>query len=451
MERKLVIGIDADGVLTDMHNFNLRKGKIILGRNPVNPNGYNIKEMFNASKLEMLHCAKVLPEYFNDEPPREGTEEFINKLNNDGEELHEITARMFVTNKGYIGKKAREAFEKWLSKNNLRFKSIQYCSETNSPRDKYIACNKLDVDIMIEDKPEVANYLNEKGVKVLLFDNPYNQDVKGENITRIYNWDDAYTEIRKFKMETTKKVPASNFEKIKTDERIKLDKESQVEYLKDYKTYLKNIKINYENIEKVEKKYKLIYNPLMALSTLIFRPIVIGKKNIPYQNGVIFASNHLNSLDQFVIAKATGNRPLTGLAASTIRDTVRGKLFNQLGVVFVDRTNPVSKSNSEDELGSRLVNNKDIIIFPEGTRKNKDKEGKQKEQLKFKYGTVNLAQVSGCPIVPISIKYGLFSIVRVGEPIIVKKTDDFLEKHNELENTILTMTRENNKSLKKVM
>ena len=449
MERKLVIGIDADGVLTDMYNFNLRKGKIILAREPVNPNGYNIKEMFNASKLEILKCAKTLPEYFNDEKPREKTEEFINRLNDDGEELHEITARMFVTNKGLLGKKARTSFTNWLKKNNLKFKSIQYCSETNSPRDKYIACNKLDVDVMIEDKPEVANYLNEKGVKVLLFDAPYNQEVKGENIIRIYNWDEAYKEIQIMKKQTTKKVSSPNFVKVKTDERISLDKEEQLEYLRDYKNNLKNLKINHENISKIEKKYKLIHKAMYGLAVLAFRPIIIGKENIPYQKGVIFASNHLNSLDQFLITTATGNRHLTGLAASTIRDTARGKLFNQVGAIFVDRTDPISKSNSEDELGKRLVNDKDIIIFPEGTRKNKDKNGKEKEQLKFKYGTVNLAQVTGSPIVPISIKYGLFSIVRIGKPIIVKKTDNFLDRHEEFENTVLNMTRENNKTLRK--
>lgn len=449
MERKLVIGVDADGVLTDMYNFNLRKGKMILAREPVNPNGYNIKEMFNASNLEILKCAKTLPEYFNDEKPREGTEEFIGRLNDDGEELHEITARMFVTNEGLIGKKARSAFENWLNKNNLKFKTIQYCSETYSPRDKYIACNKLNVDVMIEDKPEVANYLNEMGVKVLLVDAPYNQDVKGVNITRIYDWDQAYRELQIIKKEKNRRPISSEFSKIKTDERIILDKKEQIDYLEGYNRYLKNLKINHENLAKVEKKYKLIHKAMYGIAVLAFRPIIIGKENIPYQKGLIFASNHLNALDQFLITTATGNRHLTGLAASTIRDTARGKLFNEVGAVFVVRTDPISKSNSEDELGKRLVNDKDIIIFPEGTRKNKDKDGKGKEQLKFKYGTVNLAQATGGPIIPISIKYGLFSIVRIGKPIVVKKTDKFLEKHEEFENTILNMTRENNKVLKR--
>lgn len=45
---------------------------------------------------------------------------------------------------------------------------------------------------MIDDKPDIALFLAENGVHVLLFDAPYNKSVKHKNITRVHSWDDIY-------------------------------------------------------------------------------------------------------------------------------------------------------------------------------------------------------------------------------------------------------------------
>ena len=52
---------------------------------------------------------------------------------------------------------------------------------------------------MIEDKPDVAKLLDQNGIHVLLFDAPYNQQVEGENITRVYGWGEVYRVIRERK------------------------------------------------------------------------------------------------------------------------------------------------------------------------------------------------------------------------------------------------------------
>ena len=38
---------------------------------------------------------------------------------------------------------------------------------------------------MIDDRPEVALYLAEHHIKVLLFDAPYNQNLEHENVRRV--------------------------------------------------------------------------------------------------------------------------------------------------------------------------------------------------------------------------------------------------------------------------
>ena len=45
---------------------------------------------------------------------------------------------------------------------------------------------------MIDDNPEVALFLAKNGVKVLLFDAPYNQNVIHPDITRVLDWKEIY-------------------------------------------------------------------------------------------------------------------------------------------------------------------------------------------------------------------------------------------------------------------
>ena len=43
---------------------------------------------------------------------------------------------------------------------------------------------------MIDDNPKVSKYLADNGVKVLLFDAPYNKNLRHPNIKRVYSWDE---------------------------------------------------------------------------------------------------------------------------------------------------------------------------------------------------------------------------------------------------------------------
>ena len=139
-----------------------------------------------------------------------------------------------------------------------------------------------------------------------------------------------------------------------------------------------------------------------------------------------------------------GNRYYAGFAASTIKNTLRGRLFNLTkGAVFINRNDSESKKNGEEELASRVIYGNNILIFPEGTRKNKTEEGKLVEQLPFKMGSVAIAQKTGTPILPTSIYYGKkHNYVKFGELFFVKATDNLQMKNKELENIILNMTRE---------
>lgn len=449
---KFIVGVDADGVLTDLSSFYIRNGRKFFKKEPTNVSGYSVKDIFGVTEKQEFKFGLVsFPKYISKEEPREKCVETLQELMKDPEiSLHEITARKFVTGNNPLGSYSRKGFEKWLKKYGLVFDSIEYCSESNTPRDKYISCLKLSVDVMIEDKTDVALFLAEQGIKILLFDAPYNQQLNHPNITRVHSWDEISNIIKERK---SHKKDRKEFKKLTKDEKLSLSPEEKVEYFDSYKTYLKNLQINEEALRRNATRYHRLYRLIKLPMFLGFKIKIKGKENIPYQKGIIFASNHLNSYDQFYICKMLGNRQIYGLASTTVIGTPRGRLFDMTkSVIYVDREDKESREMSEEELAKMLINGKDILIFPEGTRKNKTEEGRKMLQLPFKYGTVSLAQKTGAAIVPISIYYGEEKYLKVGDIKFVLPGDDLTEANKDLEETIKSLTlqsMEEDKSIKK--
>ncbi len=437
--RNLVIGVDADGVLLDMNNFYIIEGQKFFKKEPVDRNAYDLKDIFDISpKEKIMFGLRNYPKYCISELPREDASKIISKLNEEGCKLHEITARMFTEYRNIIGYICRKMFEKWCKKNNMHFDSFEYCSEEYSARDKLIACKKLHVDVMIEDKADVAEFLAQNGIKVLLYDAPYNKELECQNIIRVKNWLEIYSEIQKIKAELDL---SDEFVKLELDDKKNLNNEEKKAYFNNYYNHLKNLQINKELLKKGEKRFKLIYKIGYLPIRIKFNPKVEGKENIPYQDGLIVVSNHLNSYDQYIIGYAFGNRNFCGFAASTINNTFRGKLFDYTNsAIFIDRENKESKKNGEEEISKRIVNGQTALIFPEGTRKNKTEEGMKEILLDFKKGAVAIAQKTGSPIIPVAISYQKNeSIVKVGEIIYVDAIDDLDIVNENLHNKIKTM------------
>lgn len=190
------IGIDTDGVLTDMASFLQMLGSNYLKREPSNVSAYSVEEMFGASKWEKLRYGMLLfVNYCKNCPPRDGTKKVLDQLKRDGYELHEITARKFVTMKNPLGEYSRKMLLTWYKKHGLEFANIVFCSETNTGVEKAKACIELGIKIMVEDKPDVAKQLVQDGITVLLFDAPYNQGLEGDGIVRCSSWEEVYQQI----------------------------------------------------------------------------------------------------------------------------------------------------------------------------------------------------------------------------------------------------------------
>ena len=186
------IGIDIDGVLTDVYNWYLINGKKYadsLGKSLVNEKGYDAKEMYDLTDEEFTDFIdKTIWNYSKDEPARKDAKETLEKLLDNNYELIIITARYKADKDNENGKKMRECVKKWLNNNGLKYSNIIFSD------DKTKICKDNSIDLMIEDKPDTIINLSNY-IPVICFNAPYNENIKGKNIYRVFNWNEVYNQI----------------------------------------------------------------------------------------------------------------------------------------------------------------------------------------------------------------------------------------------------------------
>ena len=192
------IGIDIDGVLTDIEKWQLDYGSKFYYENYnkeiVNPKGYETNDIFNSTfECDDLFWDKYFKEYSINVEARKFASEVILKLKQDGYKINIITARgSFLSHSSNVmSKKENEQVVKdWLKKNDIYYDSLIFSSE-----DKLDICIDNDINIMIEDKVDNINKISTK-IPVICFNAGYNEECKGENIFRVYTWYDIYNTIK---------------------------------------------------------------------------------------------------------------------------------------------------------------------------------------------------------------------------------------------------------------
>ena len=187
------IGIDIDGVLTDIEKFQIEYGsKYFCNKKTINPNAYYTTDAFGITLEEdnefwnsaILEYIKV--------PARNYAGEVIKKLKKEGNEIYIITARSsdLSYSKTINSSKMKIIVKKWLKKYNINYDKLIFSKE-----DKLSICLKNKIDIMIEDKPyninELSNYF-----PVICYNTNYNSQCNSNNIIRCYSWYDIYYKIK---------------------------------------------------------------------------------------------------------------------------------------------------------------------------------------------------------------------------------------------------------------
>lgn len=193
------IGIDIDGVLTDLEQFSIDYFSKYCVENNINFNigtsNYYISKTFNISiEKEDDFWNKYLESYAINEKARPFASEVIKKLKQDGHEIYIITARWLTNREDEIGDKMREIVKKWLTENEIIYDKLIFSKGSNEGKSQEILENKI--DLMIEDSPNNINELSNI-IPIICYDAGYNKNCVGDKITRCYSWYDIYAKISK--------------------------------------------------------------------------------------------------------------------------------------------------------------------------------------------------------------------------------------------------------------
>lgn len=357
------IGVDVDGVLTNLEEYQLKYGKKHFKNvTDVDENGYDICDIFHCSREEReKFWTKYIWGYSLTDSPRQDAKAVIQQLNKDGHQIYILTGRAHTTEENARGALFRKMLEYWLKKNGITYDGIYYCSEDNSSTEKYDLCKKLGVDVMVEDKPENISQIKNIA-DVICVRTGYNHDICDENHVHVTTslWD-VYKEIQKI-------ANPKSFSLLTVDEKERLTPEERTEYFKNMRSFYLSLPYDADTEARLEQNYVKALNIGMPFFKFLYRPMVINPEKVPKGNGIIFVSNHLGSLDQFPIMSAIGDRPTHFLASTTLLPLKRGTLYKKTGAIFVDRQDSSSRQASMEKMGQYLLRDSNVFLFPEGTR-----------------------------------------------------------------------------------
>jgi 1-acyl-sn-glycerol-3-phosphate acyltransferase len=115
------------------------------------------------------------------------------------------------------------------------------------------------------------------------------------------------------------------------------------------------------------------YVVIGPISKAIFRPWIVGRRNVPAEGGAILASNHLSFVDS-VFLPLMIDRPVAFLAKSDyftgkgIKGWATRMFMKATGQIAIDRTGGKA-SEASLNTGLQVLGRGDLLgIYPEGTR-----------------------------------------------------------------------------------
>lgn len=189
------IGLDIDGVLLDTARAYITSAEIfsldVLGSKDdrlINKNELFIQNRYDWTDEEFKKwCERNLLSWANSSNFMPGAVEVVKKLQQMGHELYIITARG-----GFIEGMKKSALDKMKEK-DLIFNGYYFNIE-----DKGEVCEKLKIDIMIDDSIQNCKNICERGIKVLYFRDVKMKKLEHQLSTEVNNWGEIYKYFKLF-------------------------------------------------------------------------------------------------------------------------------------------------------------------------------------------------------------------------------------------------------------
>jgi lyso-ornithine lipid O-acyltransferase len=126
----------------------------------------------------------------------------------------------------------------------------------------------------------------------------------------------------------------------------------------------------------------------------------------PSEAAVLIA-NHVSYLDPVILGASQACAPIA--KAEFARWPILGPAAARLGVVFVDRGDPLSGAAALRQALAKLRAGVSVLAFPEGTT------SAGPTVLPFHLGAFGLAALAGVPVVPIALRYASQDLVWTGD------------------------------------
>lgn len=189
------IGIDLDDTITKTDEILFKYAKIYNEEEKIlfniNREEWNLTKAFGWNEENIKEFfSKYLKSIYEEAEIKENAKERINKLKDDGNEIIIITARNTKSLK-----EVHEVCKNWLINNKINVDKIVVDGENKAQK-----CLENKIDIFIDDNiRNCENVYNNLKIPVLLMNSRYNKDYQNPKIKRVYNWNEIYNEICKYK------------------------------------------------------------------------------------------------------------------------------------------------------------------------------------------------------------------------------------------------------------
>lgn len=189
------IGIDLDDTITKTDEILFKYAKIYNKEEKIlfniNREEWNLTKAFGWNEENIKEFfSKYLKSIYEEAEIKENAKEKINVLKDDGNKIIIITARDTKSLK-----EVHEVCKDWLINNKINVDKIVVDGE-----DKAQKCLENKIDIFIDDNIcNCENVYNNLKIPVLLMNSRYNKDYQNPKIKRVYNWNEIYNEICKYK------------------------------------------------------------------------------------------------------------------------------------------------------------------------------------------------------------------------------------------------------------
>lgn len=411
------IAFDIDGVLTDFEWFLNVYGtryfsrKFHMDAKVVNPETSKIAARFGyGEKEETAFYTRYLLWYARKMPIRENAAATINMLREEGHNVYFITARALANHDNLVGELMRSILKNWLCQNRVEYDGIHFVSVSNSAEEKRKLCKQLQIDVMVEDEPGNIREIS-KVCRVVCMLADYNKSLL--DVNHALDFGEVYRYIHESQY--------ADFKVLSYQERALLSQAETVSYFQRLSQYYKKLPFDKDYLRQRENHLRwMVPIPRFLVNSIFGIRIVHG--NIPQNTkGAIFVCNHRRSLDVYMCYCILNRTMARILTKREYEERIIGRIMKYAGIIFINRKDKKSGKMVQNLMIQTVMHGGNIVLFPEGTRNRTDEA-----LLPFKYGAVYMAQVTGAPIIPITINRisKREHIVRIGEEMRVGDSDD---------------------------